>query len=151
MKSYRFKLQTVLDYRSKQLDQVLQRVALVEQERVRIANRLDEYDQVITQAFAQQQHTEQSGTLNLMQRQTFPDYIWRLKQQRFQTLQDLQHIDQRLQHMRHELHQALIKKKALETLKDKDHARYRQQLEKAEEEFLAELALNRAARRIQTA
>ena len=49
--------------------------------------------------------------------------------------------------VRTELQQAMVKKKALELLKDKDFTQYRKQIEKVEEEFLAEIAITRAIRK----
>lgn len=102
---------------------------------------------VIETAFHDQQQQLNEGTLNPTQLQHFPDYIWRLKQSRFQYHQALQAQEKVLNHMRALLQQALIKKKGLETLKEKDFAKYRKELEKVEEEFLAEIALTRATRK----
>jgi flagellar export protein FliJ len=136
----------VLDYRADQLNRVQQKVAEEEQKRLTILQRIREYDLLIEQAFREQQTAVSQPALNPTQLQNFPNYLWRLKQLRFQETQALAIQEQKLLGMREELKQALIKKKSLELLKDKDHARYRQQLEKAEEEFLAEIALNRSYR-----
>lgn len=150
-KQYRFKLQAVLDYRSDQLAQVQQRVAVEEQKRLHLLQRIQETDAFITQAFQEQQQVLTEPVLDPLRLQGFPNYIWRLKQDRFQIFQALQQQEQKLQAMREELKQAMIKKKSLDILKDKDQARYRKQLDKAEEEFLAEIALNRATRQTQQA
>ncbi|HEY9744858.1 MAG TPA: flagellar export protein FliJ [Oculatellaceae cyanobacterium] len=136
----------MLDYRADQLNRVQQKVAEEEQKRLTILQRIREYDLLIEQAFREQQTAVSQPALNPTQLQNFPNYLWRLKQLRFQETQALAIQEQKLLGMREELKQALIKKKSLELLKDKDHARYRQQLEKAEEEFLAEIALNRSYR-----
>jgi len=81
-----------------------------------------------------------------VQLQNFPNYLWRLKQDRFQAFQALQAQERKLMAVREELKQAMIKKKSLDILKDKDLTQYRKQIEKAEEEFLAEIAINRAVR-----
>lgn len=104
---------------------------------------------MIEQSIRDQQGLHQ-GALNPVQLQHFPDYLWRLKQERFQTFQALQAQEKKMRVVREELKQAMIKKKSLDILKDKDLTQYRKQLEKAEEEFLAEIALNRAARNKQT-
>ncbi len=108
--------------------------------------RIREADTLIDQAFLDQQKALTTSTLNPAQLQNFPNYIWRLKQNRFQEYQALQTQEQKLSVVREELKQALIKKKSLEILKDKDQIRYRKQIDKAEEEFMAEIALNRAYR-----
>lgn len=136
----------MLDYRADQLNRVQQKVAEEEQKRLTILQRIREYDLLIEQAFREQQTAVSQPALNPTQLQNFPNYLWRLKQLRFQETQALAIQEQKLLGMREELKQALIKKKSLELLKDKDHARYRQQLEKAEEEFLAEIALNHSYR-----
>lgn len=139
-------MQSVLDYRSEQLNRIQQRVAEEEKKRLEILHRLEEYDQVIQQAFLDQQQALDEPTLDPARLQTFPNYLWRLKQQRFQEHQQLLQQEHRLSRVREELKQALIQKKSLDVLKEKDYARYRKKIEKAEEEFLAELALNRRTR-----
>jgi flagellar export protein FliJ len=128
------------------LNLVQQKVAEEEQKRLKILQRIQEYDAVIEQSFRDQQQTLDQGTLDLAQMQNFPDYIWRLKQNRFQEFQALQAQERRVKVVMEELKQALIKKKSLDVLKDKEYSKYRKEIDKAEEEFLAEIALNRAIR-----
>lgn len=144
MKQFRFKLQAVLDYRIEQLNLVQQRIAEEEQKRLQIQNRIRECDAFIEHTFREQQRALTETILDPMKLQAFPDYIWRLKQQRFHEYQSLQMQDARLQKVREELKQALIKKKSLEILKDKDYTRYKKQMDKIEEEFLSEIALTRS-------
>jgi hypothetical protein len=125
---------------------VQQKVAVEEQKRMQILQRIQEYDAVIAQSFQDQQHALEQGSLDLTQMQNFPNYIWRLKQNRFQEFQALQAQEHKLKAVREELKQALIKKKSLDILKDKEYGKYCKQLEKAEEEFLAEIAITRAIR-----
>lgn len=127
------------------MNKVQQQVAEQEQVRLKILGRIQEYDDTIAQAFSEQQSFHQ-GALNPDQLQNFPNYIWRLKQNRFQEFQALQSQDRVLTQLRQALHKALIQKKSLDTLKDKDYQAYRRMVEKAEEEFLAEIALTRAVR-----
>lgn len=145
-KQYRFKLQAVLDYRDEQLTQIQQRVSVEEHKRLLILKRIQEADTLIEMAFQEQQQLLTQSNLNLNQIQAFPNYLWRLKQSRFQEYQVLQSQERKLQIMREELKQAHIRKKSLELLKEKDQARYRQQLEKDEEAFMAEIALQRRYR-----
>lgn len=146
MKQYRFRLQTVLDYRAEQLNRAQQRVAEEEKKRLDILQRIQEYDAAIEQALLEQQQAVSEARLDPVKIRNFPNYLWRLKQFRFQEHQLLLQQEQRLALAREELKQALIRKKSLDVLKDKDYARYRKKIEKAEEEFLAELALNRKIR-----
>lgn len=126
---------------------VQQKVAAEEHKRAQILKRIQEYDAVIDQSFRdQQQKLSRDLTLDPIQMQNFPNYIWKLKQSRFQEFQALQAQERKLLAVREELKQALIKKKSLDILKDKDQAKYRKALEKAEDEFLAEIALTRAIR-----
>lgn len=127
-----------------------QKVAEEEHKRMQLLRRIQEVDAVIDQAFRDQQQKLSQEAIDPVQMQYFPNYIWRLKQSRFQDFQALQAQERKLMAVREELKQALIKKKSLDILKDKDHAKYRQQLEKAEEEFLAEIALTRSARTLST-
>jgi flagellar export protein FliJ len=128
------------------LNRVQQRVAEEEAKRARILKRIQEADALIEQAFVEQQQAMAEGVLDPAKLQGFPNYLWRLKQHRFQEFQALQAQEQALLAIRRELQQALIKKKSLDILKDKDYTRYRKRIEKAEEEFMAEIALTRATR-----
>lgn len=116
---------------------------------MKLLNRIREYDAVIAQTLLDQQ-TQLQGTLNPVQLQNFPNYMWRLKQERFQAFQNLQAQEKKLLTVREELKQAMIKKKSLDLLKDKDYTQYRKQIEKAEEEFLAEIAITRSIRNKQS-
>lgn len=136
----------MLDYRADELSRVQQKVAEEEHQRLRILQRIQEYDLLIQQAFQEQENALAQAEINPVQLQTFPNYLWRLKQFRFQEYQALQAQEQKLLKAREVLKQAMIKKKSLELLKDKDYTRYRQKIEKAEEELMAEIALNRAYR-----
>ena len=146
MKPYRFKLQTVLDYRAEQLNQIQQKLAIEEQKRLKILQRIAEYDAFIAQAFRDQQQALTEAVLDTPRVQDFPHFLWRFKQNRFQEHQALQAQEQIILQIRDELKQALIKQKSLEVLKDKDQTRYRQKIEKTEQEFLEELTLNRMNR-----
>lgn len=147
LKQYRFKLQAVLDYRAEQLNMIQQQVAEAEHQKILIQKRIQDFDEVIAQAFTDQQQQMASGALNPDQLQQFPHYVWSLKQNRFQETQRLQAQEQKLAQLRGLLQQALIKKKSLDTLREKDFAKYQKSIEKAEEEFLAEIALTRACRK----
>ena len=128
---------------------VQQRVAQEEQKRVDILRRIGEFDQVIEQAFADQQDLMAQPKLDVSQLGYFPTYVWRLKSQRFQEHQQLQLQERKLAEVRADLKEAMVRKKSLEVLKDKDYIKYKKRIEKAEEEFLAELALNRRFRQQQ--
>jgi flagellar export protein FliJ len=136
-----------LDYRAEQLNIIQQKVAEEEQKKFLIQKRIQEFDTIISQAFIDQQNQLETGVLDPTQLQHFPNYIWKLKQSRFQETHALQAQERTLMDMRTILQQALIKKKSLDTLRDKDYAKYLKIIEKAEEEFLAEIALTRATRK----
>lgn len=136
-----------MDYRAEQLNIIQQKVAEEEQKKFLIQKRIQEFDTIIAQAFTDQQNQLETGILDPAQLQHFPNYIWKLKQSRFQETHALQAQERTLMDMRAFLQQALIKKKSLDTLRDKDYAKYLKTIEKAEEEFLAEIALTRATRK----
>lgn len=144
MKKFRFKLQAVLEYRSDQLDLVQQKVAEEEKKRFDILARIHEYDAMIEQALAEQTEFLRQPHLDPARAASFPAYLFRLKQYRFFEYEALKEQEKRLSEVRKELQEALIKKKSLEKLKEKEQARYDKRLAKAEEEFLSELALRRA-------
>lgn len=139
----------MLDYRAEQVDRCQQIVAEEEAKRLHLLQRLAEYDQIIAQAFTEQQQTLQSPRFDPVQAGNFTGYVWRLKQLKAQEHQALQHQEQKVLTARKSLQEAMIKKKSLEILKEKEQKKYFQKLEKMDEDFLAELALNRYARKQQ--
>ena len=148
LKPFQFRLQSVLEYRQEQLDQIQLAVGKEEQVRVRILQQIQEADQLIETVLSNQQHAVQSGeALDMVQLQSFPHYLWRLKQDRFQHYTTLQQQEARLAVMREELKQAHIRTKALETLRDKDKQQYKKTIDKAEEHILEEIALQQRIRR----
>lgn len=149
MKKFQFKLETVLTYRREQVDLVRQ--TLAEQERTRrdILQRIAEFDQIISSAMTEQKTRMNDGDLDIKQAQHFPNYLFRLKEFRFQEYQQLQKQDQIILETRNVLKQAMIKQKALEVLKDKEHQRFLKAIDKAEEEILADLVMGRLAGRQQ--
>ena len=135
----------MLDFRADELDAARQAVAQEEQKRLALVNRIAEYDAAIAQALQEEQ--EARASLNPITAQHFPNYLWRLKQQRAEVHQQLQAQEKVLLQVRETLKQAHIKVKTLEHLKEKEHTRYQKQLEKHEEAFLSEIALNRHYRK----
>lgn len=126
---------------------IQQQVAEAEHQKLLIQKRIQAFDDAIAQAFSDQQQQMTTGALNPLQLQQFPHYVWSLKQSRFQETQFLQGQEKKLTQLRGLLQQALIKKKSLDTLREKDFKKYQKGIEKAEEEFLAEIALTRACRK----
>ena len=149
LKQYRFRLQTVLDVRTDELELVQQRVATEERKCLEITQRITEYDQMLEQAFIQQQQRLNEPELDIVQAREFPNFIWRLKQFRFEEHRNLEQQEKVLSEVREALRQAMIRKKSLEVLKEKDQKKFYKQIDKLEEEFLSEMALNRYQRQKQ--
>lgn len=146
LKKFQFKLQTVLEYRRDQVDVAQQAVSKEERVYQEILQHINEYDQLIATAFKDQEAMLRQPHINIAQAQAFPNYIWRLKQFRFEAYQQLRHQEDILLVKRGELKQALIKQKSLEILKEKAEGRYKKALEKAEDDLLSEMTLNKIAR-----
>lgn len=147
MKKFQFRLQTVLDYRSDQLELVQQKVAEQQAVRNELIRKIEEYDRLIAVAFQEQQEALMSG-FNPDTANNFPNYIWRLKHLRFQEHQSMQnHEIQVLNPAKQELKEALVKKKSLDLLKEKQEKEYLKAIDKEEELYLAELTQNRFYRK----
>ena len=138
----------MLDLRTDQLDLAQQRVAQEERKQIEIQERISQYDRLVENAFAEQQQRLNQPELDVVQAREFPDFIWRLKQQRFEEFGRLQKQDAILGAAREELRQAMIRKKSLDVLKEKDQTRFNKKVDKLEEEFLSELALNQYHRQL---
>lgn len=147
MKGYKFRLEAVLDFRSREVDQHQGKVALAEKKRMDILNMIRSRDEEIRQSFQQQQQAMDGGAsaipVDLHGAQVFMAYIERIKNERAALQVELAQQAQRVNRAREELKQVLIKKKSLELLKEKEEKRFIHKIEKAEEAFLSELALNR--------
>ena len=148
LKKYRFRLQTVLDLRSSELDLARQRVADEERKRLGIQERIAQYDQMIEQAFAEQQQRLNDPELDIAQACEFPNYIWRIKQFRFEEYTRLEKQEKILAEAREQLRQFMIRKKSMDVLKTKDQERFNQKIDKLEDDFLSELALTRYHRQL---
>lgn len=143
-KRYRFRLQSVLDLRIEELNRVQQRAATEELKRVQILQRIQAADDMISQGFQEQEKIlNNAAGIDFNTVQQFPHYLMRLRQTRWIEATTLQNHERVLIQVREELKQAMIRKKALETLKEKDMLRHRLATEKAEEENLAEIVLMR--------
>ena len=148
MKGYRFRLQDVLDFRSKEVDLCQGKVALEEKKRVDILNLIRTRDEEIRLAYLDQQVAMETsdtnhGGVDLNRAKVFQFYVNRMKNEQSALQIKLSQQAQRVNLAREELKQAMIKKKSLEILEEKERHRFIQKRDKAEEAFLSELALNR--------
>lgn len=143
LKGFQFKLQTVLEFRTKEVDQLQQKVAEAEKIRVDIIKKIIETESTLENAFVEQGQTLENGGLDAYRSEVFYGYINHLRNLRAKQQIELSHQTQRVQQAREILKKALIKQKSLEILKEKEYKKFNKQLEKAEELFLAELAQNR--------
>jgi flagellar export protein FliJ len=148
LKGYRFRLQAVLDFRSKEVDLCQGKVALEEKKRVDILNLIRTRDEEIRLAYLDQQVAMETGDsshggVDLNRAKVFQFYVNRMKNEQSALQIKLSQQAQRVNLAREELKQAMIKKKSLEILEEKERHRFIQKRDKAEEAFLSELALNR--------
>ncbi|MEB3287712.1 MAG: hypothetical protein VKJ04_09440 [Vampirovibrionales bacterium] len=148
MKKFKFKLQTVLDFRIKQLDEAQQAFAREEHQRQLMIQRIAECDQVIEGAIEDQQARMTSGEIDISHALQFPQFLLRLKQQRAEEYQKLKVQEEIILFKRNELKEAIVKKKSLEILKQKAQKAFDTKVLKMEEDMLSEISLNKIARRI---
>ncbi len=136
----------MLDYRRELVDRVQQKVAREEKKRIDILNQIDEIDRQVQVAFKDYHTMLEEGGLEPVVSQRFSHYVQRLKFQKGQHARQLAEQEKVLEKVRLELQQVLIQQKSLELLKEKEFKRYKQNIEKEEEKFLSEIALNRMYR-----
>jgi flagellar export protein FliJ len=117
-----------------------QNVAREEKKRLEILHQIDTALQV---AFNDYNRMLEEGVLDLTASQRFSHYVARMKQQRRQHEARLCEQEKVLLKAREALKVMMVRKKSLEILKEKACKRFRQGIEKEEEKFLSELALNR--------
>ena len=148
MKRFRFKLQTVLELRTQQLEQVQQKIAVEEQKRMSFVQQINSLTQTINHAFDEQNaQYEANPIVDIHASARFSQYIHRLKTQRLLQYRLLQQQEHQMLSIRQELQYYLIKKKSLEKLKEKHHKQFLKMVEHEEEKFLSEIALNMANRK----
>lgn len=133
----------MLEYRSREADQAQHKVSLEEKKRVEILQHLRTRESEIQQAFQEYQESLDGGLFDPSMSQVFTAYVQRLKNEKAQLEVFLSQQAQRVNQAREILKQATIKKKSIELLKEKEQVRFKKKLEKVEEAFLSELALNR--------
>jgi flagellar export protein FliJ len=142
-----FKLQTVLDYRSEQLDAAQQALATEENKKQQLTQQLQQYDTMITETLNTQSQSLANGELPLEKLQAFPNYLIRLKQDRSQIYHQLLAHEQQLLQAREKLKHAHIQQKSFQILKDKHQQRVEQAQHKADETLMNDIALNRSSRK----
>jgi len=147
LKRFQFRLQTVLDYRTEQLDQAQQAVAREQTRLNALKQQLAETDTFIETTLQEQAERQRSEDFDIAQAVAFPHYLIRLKEQRAQQYQAIQQQEIVLNQTRQALKEALIQKKSLDCLKDKQQTQHNQQIEKHQEQVLEEIALNQFYRR----
>ncbi len=146
MKQFSFKLQAVLDYRSEQLERVQQKVAQEEKNRMDIVHKIEGIDQTVQQAFEDYNKTLQQQSLDVVTSRQFSQYVELKKAKRKIYESHLCEQEKVLNKNRLELQAHLIRKKSLDLLKEKHYKQFLKNIEKEEEKFLSEIALNRMAR-----
>ncbi|MGE0200053.1 MAG: flagellar export protein FliJ [Candidatus Melainabacteria bacterium] len=147
MKRFQFRLQTVLDYRTEQLDQAQQAVAREQTRLNDLRRQLSETDTFIESTLQQQAERQQSGDFDIAQAVAFPLYLIRLKEQRALQYQAILQQETLLNEARAALQEALIRKKSLDCLKEKQQTQHTRQIEKHQEQALEEIALNQFYRK----
>ncbi len=147
MNAFRFKMQTILDLRQNELDDIQLEMAAEQEKRVQIAQRIAEYDHLIEKSLKEQAHHIAHNETNVTQAQQFPQYLLRLKLFRSEDTIRLQEQDVVLNAIKEKLTQAMIKVKGLEKLKEKDQQRHKKEMFRSEDLLISEMSLNQFRKR----
>lgn len=141
---FHFRLQTVLDFRAEQVNRIQLKVAQEERKARAIQDKIQAIDTGVVTAIADQNRmmSDPNGWDPILGK-GLVNYLQLLRQYQQTYRQMLARQDQVLNTVRQELRQAVIGQKSLEILKEKEARRHRRNMEKTEENFLSELALNR--------
>lgn len=140
-------MQTILDLRQNELNDIQLEMAAEQEKRVQIAQRIKEYDQLIETSLNEQAHHIAHNETNVIQAQQFPQYLLRLKLFRSEETMRLQDQDVILKAIKEKLTQAMIKVKGLEKLKEKEQQRHQKEVFRREDLLLSEMALNQFRKR----
>ncbi len=140
MKRFRFRLQTLLEYRTRQLESAQQVFAQEALKAQAISERIDACDAQMAQALEDQSGL---GVIHPESVAIFANYLVQVRQEKQRQQAALQVQNTVVDAERDRLKDALLRQKALENLKKTHHQRYRTLLEKVEAMALEELAQNR--------
>lgn len=142
MKKFRFHLQAVLDIRAERLRQAQLAFAVEEQKRMKIIHQIDEVQHGIERAFDDYNDLTDRGLLPLVSSELFSAYIQRQRQQVVGLTAKKQQQEKEMTSAREFLRQSLAQHRSMELLKEKHWKQYLKEIDKQEEETLAEIALN---------
>ena len=143
MSSYKFPLETLLNYRSAVAEKKMESLAIQESKRRAIVNRLA-LIQTEYKVCRDSEHSDKVDLGLLNQQMLHLDLL--SKRANEQSLA-LEKAEKRVRKHREELVQAMKEKQMLEKLKDKKEHRHRMELSKLEAKELDEIALIRPAKR----
>jgi flagellar FliJ protein len=143
MKKFEFSLESILELRIREEDEAKAFLALQESEFQRIVNELGQKKQEL-QNF-QKRDKEDRKTADSASELRY-SVSWRntLKLDLLKIGQKLQDVSLDIERARKKLTEATIKRKALETLRDKKKAQWQKEFNKNEQKFLDEIAQTRS-------
>lgn len=98
-------------------------MAAEESRRLKILGRIAEIDAAIETSYVDYRRLSEEGLLPMASSENFSGYLARMKTQRGDRQRDLAEQEKRLDAVREELKAAMIRKKSLELLKDKQAKR----------------------------
>ena len=136
---YRFSLQKVLDYRKKKEELAQQKLAVALQEREQARFELQKTEEEITDC--QRVYTDiQSTQTDLARLMQAADYTGLLAKQLKARQEELLAREIRLLEEKRQTEQAMQSRKIIDKLRQKDYSRYLQEMNKAEQKQLDEIA-----------
>lgn len=141
MKSFRFKLQTALDYKITLEEKKKMELAMQQQEVHQAENDLQEVLRAMVMA-EQDARKHETGYFDVERRQLFFRFWEFLEQRQHQAERRLKLELEQLEDIRKALLSLMQERKVLENLREKHLLQYKQELERAEQKILDEIALN---------
>ena len=139
-KSFKFRLQSILDYKKKREDEEKEKLAKLMQALSAEEKVLLNLQHLLAREKEEYREKQRAGTLNLEELKMYHAYIKKVENDIVLQTQKIQKLNAEVENQRQQLLKATQEKKVFEKLKDKHHGDFLQEIEEEERKMIDELA-----------
>lgn len=139
-KSFKFRLQNILDYKQKREDEEKEKLAKLMQALSAEEKVLSNFQHMLAREKEEYREKQRVGTLNLDELKMYHAYIKKIENDIVFQTQKIQKLKVEIENQRQQLLKATQEKKVFEKLKDKHHEDFVKEIEEEERKMIDELA-----------
>ena len=143
MKKFKFRFETILDLRTKELEKAETKVAAAQMQVIKATQDLANFQSEQQQYRSSLEQVLSSGAIDIIQITNFQNYIKHLDNKIHKQRQTISNLQAQLEKVRQEMLIVRQKKMMLDKLKEKDLKEYLRELEYQDMKTLDEIATNR--------